>query len=269
MALPGVHFGMLAQEARNFSIASFFCMRNPIYLHYNKKDMVSGISVVLVGPKYSGNLGAVARAMKNFGFSRLVITGPKEVDFDAEVAAVHAKDVLEKLKRYGSFDAARKDFDYLVGTSGQRTKNDDHFHRLGVGPHELRGILEGKKGRIGVVFGPEDSGLSNSELKKCDVLVQIPTSSAYPIMNLSHAVAVVLYELSGIGSGEVKVAGRKEMETLSRELEKTIRFVDIKRVGTVKLVFERVFGRAVLTGREVNSIIGVFRRANKRIGKKS
>jgi len=218
------------------------------------------ISVVLVGPKYQGNIGAVARVMKNFGFNDLAIVGDVEVGQDAEIMAVHAKDVLKKTRRYETFEKVREDFDFLVATSGIRTSQDDHFHRLGVSSRELGGRLPegGKNQKIGIVFGPEDVGLTNEETSACDLLVQVPTSDEYPIMNLSHAVAVVLYELSTAKLPKFRVASQKELEVLDGEMDKVLEGWTKKDV--VKLIFKRIFGRAVLSGREVNTLIGFFRK---------
>jgi len=218
------------------------------------------ISVVLVGPKYQGNIGSVARVMKNFGFRELVLVGA-EVEKEAELMAVHAKDVLKKAKRYGAFAEVRKDFDFLVGTSGIRTSRDDHFHRLGISSREMGGRLP-EGGKVGIVFGPEDVGLTNDETAACDLLVQVPTSDEYPIMNLSHAVGVVLYELSGKTLPRFRVASNKELEVLDGEMEKALG--GWKKRDVVKLIFKRIFGRAVLSGREVNTLIGFFRKVERK-----
>lgn len=222
------------------------------------------ISVVLVGPKYQGNIGAVARAMKNFGFGGLVLVGDVEVGRDAKIMAVHAKDVLLNAKRYKAFADLRKDYDFLVATSGIRTGSDDHFHRLGISSRELGGRLP-EGGKIGIVFGPEDVGLTNEETAACDLLVQVPTSDEYPIMNLSHAVAVVLYELAKTKLPRFRVASQKELEVLDGEMGGAMEGWQKKDV--VKLIFKRIFGRAVLSGREVNTLIGFFRKVGKRKGK--
>jgi len=108
------------------------------------------------------------------------------------------------------------------------------------------------------VFGPEDVGLTNEETSACDLLVQVPTSDEYPIMNLSHAVAVVLYELSTAKLPKFRVASQKELEVLDGEMDKVLEGWTKKDV--VKLIFKRIFGRAVLSGREVNTLIGFFRK---------
>ena len=155
--------------------------------------------IVLVEPIYSGNVGSVARVMKNFGFEELVLLNPCELDRPAHLMAVHAYDIIEKARIEFSLKDALKDSNIIVGMTGLPGKTDNkHFRIPAYSPKQLKEKLAGNSGVVSLVFGREDAGLRNEELEICDLIVNIPTSPIYPSMNLSHAVAIVLYELSDI-----------------------------------------------------------------------
>ncbi|MFH1786112.1 MAG: RNA methyltransferase [archaeon] len=224
------------------------------------------ISVALITPKYSGNIGATARAMKNFGFSGLILVGKGiKIDSEARKYAVHAQDVLKGAKRYGSFDELRRNYDFLIGTTGIPTASDEHFHRISLTPEQLRKKASRLNGKVAIVFGPEDIGLTNPQVRKCDLLVHIPTAKEYSVMNISHSAAVLLYELSDMPTPKFRLASVREQEVLSSEIDLLLKEIGIRNKPTVKMMFGRIFGRAVLTGREVNTLIGFFKEARKKI----
>ena len=115
---------------------------------------------------------------------------------------------------------------------------------------------------VSLVFGREDAGLSNEELEICDIVVNIPTSPEYPSMNLSHAVAVVLYELSDIKGGERYLADHSDVELLYEHIDEVLDDIEYKehKENKTKLMLQRILGRAELTGREVQTLRGVLRR---------
>jgi len=180
------------------------------------------IDIILIEPENSGNIGAIARVMKNFGFVNLVLINPVgEINKTAMDRACHAKDVLKKAKI--RTNRVLKNYDYLVGTTA-KLGNDYNIPRCPVYPEELRDKImrpRNKKRKMGLVFGREGKGLFNSEIEKMDFLVTIPTSKIYPVMNLSHSVSVILYELSKQDSDNIKKVGdnippitKKEKEIL-------------------------------------------------------
>lgn len=216
------------------------------------------LSVVLVNPKYSGNIGSVARAMANFGFKSLYYIGDLQQK-DAGLMAVHAKGILQKAKKIDSFDDLRSNFDFLIATTGIDTSKDDRFHRLPVSPKDLTGKLKAVKGKMALVFGPEDIGLSNDELEQCDLLVRIPTSRAYPIMNLSHAAALILYELSGLKNPTIRIATAKELQLIYDELDSIYGKTSVQKKEVVGLIVRRILARAVLSGREAHTLLGLLK----------
>ena len=218
------------------------------------------ITPVLVEPKYQGNIGACARAAKNFGFDRIgIVKGPK-IGKEARKYSMHALDVLEKAKRYESFEQMASEFDYLIACTGIEAGHDENFKRLGCAPKELKEKIALMKGKIGIVFGREDNGLTNREIEKCDIVVTIPTDEKYPSMNLSHALAVALYELSGIEKGKIRLATRKELVAVEKLTGKVVDKTGMQKKETVKLIVRRILARAVLSGREAHTLTGLLRR---------
>jgi len=224
------------------------------------------ITVVLIEPHYSGNIGSVCRAMKNFGFTKLELVSPKKITEEAGVMAVHAKDILTKAKRFKQFDF--KKYDYVIGTSAVSTSRDDYFLRMTIGVSELKNKIQNKKGKIALVFGPEPDGLSNDFLEKCDIITTIPTSSKYKSMNLSHAVAVVLYELSDIKqTSNARLANSKEKALINQNINNIIKASKYPREKhkVFNSMIRKILGRAVITGREANTLIGVLKRISKKL----
>jgi tRNA/rRNA methyltransferase len=225
------------------------------------------ISVVLVEPRYSGNIGSVARVMKNFGFKDLVLVNPCEIDEDSYIMAVHAQEVIKKAKKVESLQKLKEEFDVVIGTTAIATGKDDYFLRMTLPVHNLKEKLAGVDGKIAIVFGREDDGLHNEEIELCDFCVTIPTKEEYKSMNLSHSTAIVLYELSDIPRGKVRLASEKEKQLL---LENTS--VIVEKIGhpaekrkVFNTMIERIIGRAVITGREANTLIGVLKTVKNKI----
>ncbi len=224
------------------------------------------LRVVLVEPLYQGNVGSVTRAMKNFGFSDLVLVNPCELEGEARAMSSHARDLLENARVVGSLDEAIDDCSIIIGTTGiAGSRFDLHFRVPGYSPAQMKERLADVSGRVAVLFGREDNGFTREELKKCDMIMTIPTSEVYPVMNLSHAVAVVLYEFSNIESGETPLADPFDIGLLYEHISSFLLDIDYpehKREKT-ELMLRRIFGRACLLPREVQTLRGVMRRVHR------
>lgn len=223
------------------------------------------ITVVLIEPHYSGNIGSVCRAMKNFGFTKLEFVNPKQITDEAGMMAVHAKDVLEKARTVKQFNF--KKYDYVIGTTCIETTKDDYFLRMTTQLSDLKNKIKNKKGKIAIVFGPEPDGLSNEFLEQCDIITTIPTSPKYRSMNLSHAVTVVLYELSGVGrqASGVRLANSKEKTLINSNISDIVKTSGYppEKHKVFNTMIRKLLGRAVITGREANTLIGVLKRIKK------
>jgi tRNA/rRNA methyltransferase len=224
--------------------------------------------VVLVEPQHPGNLGAVARAMLNFGFDRLALVNPQcEIDDVALARAMHAKRVLTNAKTYKTLKAATRKSGFIVATSGITSENDNQYGRHPLTPRELGERVGSVRGEVALVFGREDYGLYNDELELADALVNIPTGGEYPIMNLSHAVAVVTYELFQPGAKRAKPreAAPVEKEKLNEFFDDLLDSIDYPahRRRNTKLMWRRMMGRAVPTKWEFYTLAGVLKDAAK------
>ncbi|MCL1811083.1 MAG: RNA methyltransferase [Methanomassiliicoccaceae archaeon] len=225
------------------------------------------VRFVLVGPKFEGNVGAVARSMANFDFEELYLVEPCEIGEDAYRRAKHGSDILDNAVSVGTMEEAVEDCFLVAGTSGITTKGDRNYTRLPVPVREFAQHVSGYDEKMAVVFGREDIGLFQEELNKCDLLINVPTSDRYPVLNLSHAATLVMYELFQFGNvtRRAEPAERKEKEYMFGffdDLMDAIDYPDHRREDT-SVMFRRMMGRSIPTKYEYNTIMGVFGDASK------
>lgn len=224
------------------------------------------ITIILVEPEHSGNIGAIARVMANFNFDRLVLINPKcnHLDEEALGRAKHARAILRKAKVLDF--SCLEDFDYVIGTSAIMG-TDYNIPRCPLTPEELSLKLKNRKGKFALVFGREGSGLSNEEIKKCDFMVKIPSSAEYPTLNISHAAAIILYALFIEKSfPNIPAITKKEkliiMQKIDRILEK-MDFTTPQKKVTQKTTWKKIIGKAMLTKREAFVVLGFLRKLEK------
>jgi TrmH family RNA methyltransferase len=225
------------------------------------------MDIVFVEPEIPGNIGSVARAMKNFGFGKLVLVNPCKITDEAYSRAKHAKDIVQNAEILDAFDQLLERYDFLVATTAKLSMRDDRFVRSYIKANELKEKLGGVKGRMALLFGRESKGLYNKELEKCDLIVHIPTS-CYRAMNVGQAAAILLYELSKIEPKQrARIASKKEVELLLDSWKTILDTVGVKeyKKETTYMIFKRVIGRAIITGREYSTLQGVFRKILKRL----
>jgi len=232
---------------------------------------VNRIGVVLVEPRIEGNIGSVARVMKNFSFQELTLVNPCKISNDTRTLAVHAWDVVEGARTVPTLKKAIYDYDLVVGCTGiTSSKTGEHVRTPALTPKELRDALSTRSGRIAIILGREDRGLENRELAECDIITNIPTSNEYTSMNLSHAAAIILYELSNLQPPQIEIASSFEFKLLidhfSKMMEKS-GYPPHKQDKTL-LMLKRIFGRSILTTREVITLRGILRQAEWRFEKK-
>jgi TrmH family RNA methyltransferase len=155
--------------------------------------VLDNVRIVLVRPRRGGNVGSAARVMKNFGLGALTLVAPRtRVGAVGEHMAAHACDVLARRTTTPDLATAIADCALVVGTAGR-----DFAHLRAVTPRAAATeiVAASARGRVALVFGPEDHGMSNTDLGLCQRLVRIPTGDAYASLNLAQAVAVCGYEL--------------------------------------------------------------------------
>lgn len=226
---------------------------------------LTNIHCILVRPKTSGNLGAIARVMKNFGFSKLILVDPKcKTDtMEARKRAKHAQDVLKGANSVTL--RALKNYDTLVGTTA-KVSSDYNIPRLPLLPKQAAPLISGSKGKIGLVFGPEGDGLTNEEIQLCDFTITIPTNPKYKTLNVSHSIALILYEIYQ-ASNETKSTDHisalpaSEKRLLLQKIKKLLNRIDFKtsdKRKTQVMLWNRLIGKGFLTRREGYALFGFF-----------
>ncbi len=227
-------------------------------------------AVILVEPKYPGNVGTAARAMLNFGIRELFVVAPSFSPGceECRTMAVHAQSVLDDARVVDTFAEAVEQVAYLAGTSAIETTSEKRHLRRALPLPLFADRVASLEGRVGIAFGREDYGLLNEEIRRCDALIHIPTADTYPSMNLSHAVAVTLCALTVDGDAALATrrADRKEKELLYEQFDRLLEATDYpehKREKT-SVLFRRVIGRAMLSKWEYHTLMGVLKRARRR-----
>ena len=225
---------------------------------------MTDIRIILINPQEEGNIGSVARAMRNFGFKELYLVGPLcEIGGVARSFSSHGITVLKKAKIVKSFDEAIKGCDYLVGTTGKKGGAKTP-KRKAVTADQLRDALPAK-GKTAVIFGNEAHGIPNELLEKTDFVVRIPTSPDYPILNLAQSVVIVLYELAR-KNYEKRVREKPLTRTLRKQLDRfTEEIVEevYEQPHQQKFIWgalQRVYGKAMLSEQEGRRIISFYRK---------
>ena len=224
------------------------------------------IRIVLVGSKFEGNVGAIARAMSNFGFEELYLVNPCELGDDAYRRAKHGYHILDNARIFDNLEDALEGCFLTVGTSGAITKGDTNFARIPLCPGKLAEDIKDYDEKIAIIFGREDIGLYQDEVDKCDLLVNIPTKDSNPIMNLSHAASIIMYELSGtVHLTHPEPADSHEKELLFSsfdDLLDAVRYSKDRKHHT-SIMFRKMMGRSIPTRCEYHTIMGVIGKAVK------
>lgn len=225
---------------------------------------------VLFKPQLAGNIGAAARAIKNMGFDdlRLVAPGPMNravKNREAVAMAVHAGDVLAGAKTYHDLASALEDCSITVGTTARRGGYRSRAQPLRAAAAELATLSQTNK--IALVFGREDRGLTNREIKLCDRLVTIPTAPEYPSLNLAQAVVVVAYEImmaanAPSASETPQFASAVDIDAMLERMAAalvSIGFLPAENPDHIMLSMREIFGRSGLTERERDLLNGLAR----------
>jgi tRNA/rRNA methyltransferase len=224
------------------------------------------ITLVLHHPRYPENIGSVARAMCNMGFNRLVIIDPPNFDLDKilKLATHAASDIIDKMSIYTGLKDALSRFNYVVGTTarlgGQRQVVNN--------PSKLAQKLVpiSVENRIAILFGPEDRGLSNEDIRYCHRLVNIPTAE-FSSLNLAQAVMIICYELfiAGLETDTKftpRLASRHELDGMYDQLKNIlvrISYINPENPDYWINNLRRFFSRIQLRAKEVSVIRGICR----------
>jgi tRNA (cytidine32/uridine32-2'-O)-methyltransferase len=230
------------------------------------------LSVAVVDAKHPGNVGTIARAMKNFGVEDLYLVDPPALDPDGEAYgfAGHAREDVLPNAEETTLDALVERFHTVGFTAVTNEDASSHVRFPFVTPAELADELAGVDADTCLVFGREDHGLSNDELARLDQVAAIPADDDYPVLNLGQAATIALYECRVLAVEETQLPERAperaDEEHVERLYDRFEALLDAtnhpeeKRAKTMRLV-RRLVGRAHPTRREAVTLTGVLRRA--------
>jgi len=229
------------------------------------------VRIVLVEPQDAGNVGAAARAMKNFGFTDLWIVGGKQrTDSVSEWWAAGATDVVDSAQRISTLEEALADCHLTVATTAVRARQ---VHEQ-LSPADVARVVSeelGSEHRVAIVFGRERSGLTGSEVRLCQRTASIPTWPEFPTMNLAQSVAIFCYEL---GKGlrlppEVREPAPHQLLQIlnahTRGLLHEIDYFGEKDPDRVCAELQAITGRAGLTMREASLLLSFVRKVERKI----
>ncbi len=227
----------------------------------------NNISFILHQPQLSENIGACARAIKNFNFNKLIIVKPKPIFPNDKILAtsVGAKDVILNSKIHETLESAVKKVDYVIATSARfRNKNIKHIKL-----EDLSKIGFNKK--VAFLFGSEASGLSNNEISYANCTMQIPTNLDFRSLNLSHSVIIIAHKVASIiklkssrylKSKKVSLAGKKELQAMSnlciRKLEEKNFFKQLEKKPLMLENLRSIFYKMELSDKETRILSSVF-----------
>lgn len=226
------------------------------------------IVVALVEPQYDINVGHIARVMKNFGYNRLYVVNP-HFGNEAVKFATHGKDVLTSAKTT-TLTELRKKFDVLVGTTALYAYSRLDVVRDSIDAVRLSQIINVEREKnFCIILGRETSGLNNKELELCDLVVVIDTKTGYRTMNISHALAILLYEISKIFPNiHLKENRRSKTFATKDEVNLLIKYLNIvadhcgydkHKLPMLNLAAQRLLAKGTPTSKEVMLLISLLR----------
>jgi tRNA/rRNA methyltransferase len=228
--------------------------------------LLSNIAIVLDHPRYPENIGAAARAMCNMGISRLIVVNPENPDLSRilKMATHAAGSVVEQMEVFDDLEKALSRFHYIVGTTARLGSRRLSIHS----PSKLAESLVpiSRENRIAIVFGPEDRGLSNQDIRLCHALVNIPTAE-FSSLNLAQAVMIICYEIFFAAEEEKipfapRLASRHELEGMYDQLKEIlvrISFINPENPDYWMNNLRHFFNRLPLRAKEVRIIRGICR----------
>lgn len=230
--------------------------------------MTPNLAFVLCRPQSAGNIGAAARVLKNMGFGDLRLVAPAlKHRGDAAAMAVHAKDVLASATTWPDLAAALADCTVTVGTTCRPGPYRDSAIPLRKAVADL--IALATSNRIAIIFGAEDHGLTNDELKLCQRLITIPTAAEYRSLNLAQAVAIVAYELAMMTGADTQTTAEQftfasavEVDAMLERLREAllaIGFLPDSNSDHLMFALRSVLGRSGLNPRELDVFNGIAR----------
>lgn len=237
---------------------------------------MSSIAVAVVDAETPGNVGTIARSMKNFGLEELLLVDPPALPRESEAygyAGQAREDILPNAREI-TFDELADEYHTVGCTAITNEDGSKHVRYPFVTPSDLAEDLADVEADTAIVFGRERVGLTNEEIERLDQVCSIPASEEYPVLNLGQAATIVLYELRSLTVEGTQLpdpthdrAAQPEIEGLHEQFAEFLDAVghpEEKQAKTERL-FRRLIGRAHPTGRETTTLRGLFRQASRRL----
>lgn len=235
--------------------------------------MKKNIEIVLVDTQLPENLGSVTRGMLNFGFEKLRIVSPKFPMTNEKIAAVSAGAdiVLKKSKIFDSFPDSINNFNYVIGT----TNRIRAIKKKEITLKKMVELIANKNNSVGLVFGPEKSGLNNDHISLCDFVFKIDANPRFSSLNLSHAVTIICKKIYDNlkkpevknNKGDSKIARKSDLMLFYQILEQSLdesNFFKVKE--RKKVIFQKIkniFSKTELTHVEVKTLISIIKNIKK------
>ncbi len=237
--------------------------------------MKNKFGFILVNPQLGENIGASARSLKNFGFSKLHIVSPKLPwpNNKAKATSVGAYDIIKKAKVFNNTYDAIKDFNIVISFSAR--KRDINKRHISI--NEFLKIIESKKKtKFGLMFGPEASGLSNDDLSLSNFVLQIPTSKNFKSLNLSHSITVISYEIFKLihlnkfqkDIKNIKISSKSKISSLVFHLKKLLEkkgfFEPIEKKHSMLMNINNLIYRLEPSDKEVRILASIISSLSKK-----
>ena len=237
--------------------------------------MQNKFGFILVKPQLGENIGACARAIKNFGFNKLIIVEPK-INFPnhkAKATSVGAYDIINKAKVFDNVEDATNTFNLIVSLSARRRDINKKHISLG----DFQKIITKKRNlNIGLMFGPEASGLSNKDLSFSNYILQIPTSTKFRSLNLSHSLTIICYEIVRLinrkhvkkNSSKLKISSKSKISSVLKHLvnllEKKDFFLPIEKKHSMLLNINNLIYRLEPNDKELRILASIISSLSKK-----
>lgn len=228
------------------------------------------IAVALVEPLYHVNVGHICRLMKNFGLKHIYMINPQYDKYEAERFATHGKDILTSAKVI-TLEQLRKKFDILIGTTAIRATSRINILREAISPEQLAKVLYDASSKdFCIVLGRESSGLNNKELGLCDLVCIIDTKTKYKTLNIAHALAILLYEISKI-KPEIPLRKSKKMVNPASQKDISLLMQYIARVADLgnydehkkpllDAAIKKMIAKSAPTSKDIMLIVSLLRK---------
>ena len=237
--------------------------------------MKNKFGFILIKPQLGENIGACARSLKNFGFSKLSIVSPKQSwpNNKAKATSVGAYDIIKKTKIYDNTRDAISNFNIVISFSAR--KRDINKKHISI--NKFFKIIKSKKNtKFGLMFGPEASGLSNDDLSLSNYILQIPTSKKFKSLNLSHSLSIICYEIFKLeNSGKfekntknIKISSKRKISSLVLHLKKLLEkkgfFVPTEKKHSMLMNINNLIYRMEPNDKEVRVLASIISSLSKK-----